>query len=161
MGARDATRGEIETNFSDKVWFNWDTTHIIKPPEALKQYMGLTSRTCVAAPVRMEDKDVELLRNQVPGFKLATAREGGLTCIRQEWKAKDAGSAASLSAAVSALAKELGHPAAVYVSGADVAVELTTPSVGGLSENDFVVACKINAMNVKDFLAKKKPKYWA
>lgn len=30
MGAREVTRGEVETDFSNKVWFNWDTEHIVK-----------------------------------------------------------------------------------------------------------------------------------
>ena len=32
---------------------------------------------------------------------------------------------------------------------------------GGLTENDFIVACKINALDTKDLLMKKKPKFWA
>ena len=30
FGARDPTIGEIETGFSEKAYFNWDTEHIKK-----------------------------------------------------------------------------------------------------------------------------------
>ena len=30
FGARDATRAEIESNFSENVQGNWDTAHVIK-----------------------------------------------------------------------------------------------------------------------------------
>lgn len=34
-------------------------------------------------------------------------------------------------------------------------------TAGGLSENDFIVASKINDIPTKDIIAKKKAKYWA
>lgn len=32
---------------------------------------------------------------------------------------------------------------------------------GGLTENDFILAAKINALSFVDLLPKKKPKFWA
>ena len=38
---------------------------------------------------------------------------------------------------------------------------LTTHSIGGLSENDFILANKINELDFTDALKKKKAKFWA
>lgn len=55
-----------------------------------------------------------------------------------------------------------GHdPVTATANGIEVAVEFATPSVGGLSENDFICAAKINQLTFADLLAKKKVKYWA
>jgi len=32
---------------------------------------------------------------------------------------------------------------------------------GGLTENDFIMASKINALEVSDLMPKKKQKFWA
>ena len=32
---------------------------------------------------------------------------------------------------------------------------------GGLTENDFIMAAKINAVEFGDLLPKKKPRFWA
>ncbi len=46
--------------------------------------------------------------------------------------------------AVAALAEEQGHHPDMAVSYGNVSVELTTHDVGGLSENDFILAAKID-----------------
>ncbi len=35
------------------------------------------------------------------------------------------------------------------------------PSAGGLTENDFIMASKINQLSVSDLMPKKKQKFWA
>ena len=35
------------------------------------------------------------------------------------------------------------------------------PCAGGITENDLVVAAKINEVNFKDILQQKKVRYWA
>jgi hypothetical protein len=32
---------------------------------------------------------------------------------------------------------------------------------GGLTENDFIMAAKINMVDVADLMPKKKPRFWA
>jgi hypothetical protein len=36
-----------------------------------------------------------------------------------------------------------------------------TPTKGGLTENDFIVAANINMLGVTDLLAKRKARFWA
>lgn len=163
MGARDPTAGEIETNFSDKVWFNWNTEHIIKPPDAIKKLVGLSSREIlpVSELRALNDSEINLLRQQVAGWRVASTSEAGLTCLRNEWKAKDTEAAVVLRDKLQELSMAFGHPATVSVSGTDVTIQLTTPSVGALSENDFILASKVNELALADLLAKKRMKYWA
>lgn len=42
-----------------------------------------------------------------------------------------------------------------------VYADLSTHSLGGLTENDFIMAAKINELDVGDLLPKKKPRFWA
>ncbi len=47
---------------------------------------------------------------------------------------------------VAAIAEEEGHHPDMSISYGDVGIELTTHSIGGLSENDFIVAAKIDEL---------------
>ncbi len=51
---------------------------------------------------------------------------------------------------VAALAEEEGHHPDLHLEGyRQVAVELWTHAIGGLSENDFILAAKINQIPVQ------------
>jgi len=55
-----------------------------------------------------------------------------------------------------------GHPpGAAVAAGVDVHMELTTPSVGGLSINDFIVAARVNQLKLEELQPKRKARYWA
>lgn len=64
---------------------------------------------------------------------------------------------------VHACAQSEGHPVCeMSASGEMVFAELCTPSVSGLSANDFVLAAKINELDVKALLAPPRRAYnWA
>lgn len=49
----------------------------------------------------------------------------------------------------------------IKVQGDVVEVKLTTEALGGLTLNDFILASRMNDVNVKDIVAKKRIKYWA
>ena len=42
-----------------------------------------------------------------------------------------------------------------------MSIVLNTHSVGGLTENDFIMAAKINDIDVADLKKKPKQKFWA
>jgi 4a-hydroxytetrahydrobiopterin dehydratase len=48
---------------------------------------------------------------------------------------------------VAAIAEEEGHHPDLTISWGDVGVELTTHAMEGLSENDFILAAKIDEIN--------------
>ena len=48
-----------------------------------------------------------------------------------------------------------------HVSASATAAPVTCPHAGGLSENDFIMAAKINAIDMSDLKARAKKQYWA
>lgn len=164
FGARDPTPGELASNFSEKVLGNYNTEHIIKPPDAMKQFLGLTARRCQDNQGKLElltSELVDRLRQQVPGWRVAM-EASGKSSIKQEWKAKDADSAQQLIGRFQAVSDAEGHPiSAEIVNGSDVHVTLTTAELGGLTENDFIVAAKLNDLTVADLLQKRRQRFWA
>ena len=66
IGARDATAGEIESNFNAKSIGEADTEHMNKVPEGLEQFTALELRSCVvldadAAPIEERLKLLSLI----------------------------------------------------------------------------------------------------
>jgi len=47
---------------------------------------------------------------------------------------------------VADLAEEEGHHPDIHISYSRVTIDLTTHAVGGLSENDFILAAKIDRL---------------
>mmetsp|Transcript_34810 Transcript_34810/g.82583 ORF Transcript_34810/g.82583 Transcript_34810/m.82583 type:complete len:235 (+) Transcript_34810:102-806(+) len=163
LGARDPKKAELETNFSDRVWFNWDTEHKVKPPDALNKVLGLKSRTCVplAEAALLDSADAERLRNQVPGWRLETGEAG--SCIRSEIRVRSAEAGEEMVRRLEAMSNELGHQinALSLEPNNTVQLQLCTPSLGGLTENDFIVAAKINDMDKSDLTPPKRQRFWA
>lgn len=104
--------------------------------------VDLAQRRCVPCsgetpPLGAEQ--VEELLQQVPGWELA---EGRLT---RDIKVKNFKAALALVNAIGELAeRENHHPDICVHSWNHVRLALYTHSIGGLSENDFILAAKIN-----------------
>lgn len=170
FGAREATAGELESNFSDKVLGNWDTAHIIRGPAGLSKLVGLNTRPCTAerAALRLASSDCVKLRNQVPGWRLQDdpdTKEENVLLVRS-WTARDAAAGEELAARAAALADKEGHAISkttvATVSGLEtVEVTLQTAALKGLTENDFIVAAKLNEMGTADLEPPKKKRFWA
>mmetsp|Transcript_43417 Transcript_43417/g.130229 ORF Transcript_43417/g.130229 Transcript_43417/m.130229 type:complete len:218 (-) Transcript_43417:530-1183(-) len=165
FGARDATAGELESNFSEKTIGNWDTLHMIKIPASAAKFVGIGSRAIKpsAELTVLEGKEFDLLKNQVPGWRVVDTPDG-LQALRQEWKAKDDASAPEIATRLQSVqveGSESHTPHAMDVSGSSVTVWLTTPSAGGITENDFIIASRMNDADVKALQAKKKARFWA
>ncbi len=62
----------------------------------------------------------------------------------REFRFKDFASAMAFANKVAAIAEEEGHHPDLAISWGSVSVELSTHAIGGLSENDFIVAAKID-----------------
>eukprot|EP00884_Botryococcus_braunii_P000804 jgi/Botrbrau1/10724/Bobra.357_1s0025.1 len=165
LGARDPTPAEVASNFGEKVIGNWDTSHIIRGPEGLKNIVGLHTKKCIPCEggnvTALERGDAEVLRNQVPGWQMRVGPEGALS-IRQEWKVRNFEAGLQLFERIGQVAEAEGHHPDLHLEGYNtVYAELSTHSVGGLTENDFIVAAKINQLDVSDLLPKRKPRFWA
>merc|ERR1711970_884732 len=163
-GARDAYAGEVETNFTEKSLGNPDTEHIKKPPEAIKEIVGLSKKRCIPCEGKdvkaLTESEADLLRKQTAGWQLEST-ESGLR-IKCDWKFKNFVKSLEFFQRVADIAEAEGHHPDLHLVGWNkVTVEIFTHSVGGLTENDFILAAKINEIDVSDLTPKKKPKFWA
>ncbi|HEV3167175.1 MAG TPA: 4a-hydroxytetrahydrobiopterin dehydratase [Isosphaeraceae bacterium] len=80
------------------------------------------------------------LLTAVPGWKLTADGKA----IRHEWRAKDFMAAIEFFNKVAAIAEEEDHHPDLHLQGyRNVAIELSTHAIDGLSGNDFILAAKI------------------
>ncbi|MEW4528328.1 MAG: 4a-hydroxytetrahydrobiopterin dehydratase [Maioricimonas sp. JB045] len=69
--------------------------------------------------------------------------------IRRKWTTRDFKAAVEFLDRVAAIAEEDQHHPDVHLTGyRHVTIELTTHAINGLSENDFIVAAKIDTLPV-------------
>jgi 4a-hydroxytetrahydrobiopterin dehydratase len=70
--------------------------------------------------------------------------------IRREWRAKHFQAGLDFCNAIGKVAEAEGHHPDLHLTGyRNVAVEITTHAVGGLTENDFILAAKIDQLPVE------------
>ncbi|HZY90205.1 MAG TPA: 4a-hydroxytetrahydrobiopterin dehydratase [Gemmataceae bacterium] len=82
----------------------------------------------------------------VPGWRLDADGKR----IRREWRVKDFETGLDFFRRVGELAEAEGHHPDLHLSGyRNVALELYTHAVGGLTENDFILAAKIDRLPVE------------
>jgi 4a-hydroxytetrahydrobiopterin dehydratase len=69
--------------------------------------------------------------------------------LRREWRVKDFVTALDFFNRVGQIAEAEGHHPDLHLTGyRDVAIEIWTHAVGGLTENDFILAAKIDTLPV-------------
>jgi 4a-hydroxytetrahydrobiopterin dehydratase len=104
----------------------------------------LARRRCVpcegGTPPLAEDEARRLLA-ALPGWSL----EGGH--LVRSYRFKDFKAALAFANRVGAIAEEEGHHPDLLVAWGKVRIELWTHDIGGLSENDFILAAKIDALS--------------
>jgi 4a-hydroxytetrahydrobiopterin dehydratase len=70
--------------------------------------------------------------------------------IRREWRAKDFEAALDFFNLVGRLAEEENHHPDLHLTGyRNVAIEIWTHAVGGLTENDFILAAKTDTLPIE------------
>ncbi len=100
---------------------------------------------CEGGIPRLSAVEAEALLVQVEGW----ASSHGGSRIRREWTAKNYQAAIDFFVRVAALAEREGHHPDLHLEGyRHVAVELWTHAIGGLSENDFILAAKIDQLPI-------------
>lgn len=81
----------------------------------------------------------------IPGWVLA----GDGTRLRRTWVARNFQAGIDFFDKIAAVAEREGHHPDLHLEGyRNVAVELRTHAIGGLSENDFILAAKISEIPV-------------
>lgn len=103
----------------------------------------LSSKKCVPCEGGMPPllrEEAERLLSQTLGWKIADDKK-----ILREFSFKNFKEAMIFVNRVADLAEEEGHHPDIMIHGWNkVRLELSTHAIGGLSENDFIVAAKIN-----------------
>ncbi len=114
----------------------------------------LTSKKCVPCEggvPPLPSEEVRSLLQTLPAWTLSADGKR----IRREWVAKNFVAGLRFFGEVGELAEAEGHHPDLHLEGyRSVAVEITTHAVGGLTENDFILAAKIDAVPIET----KKPK---
>ena len=114
------------------------------------QPQPLLQRRCVPCEggvPKLTAAECEPLLQETPGWELDAAA----VKISRSWVAQDFMEAIHFFDAVAALAEEEGHHPDLHLTGyRQVKIEVMTHAIGGLSENDFILAAKINQIPIKE-----------
>ncbi len=106
--------------------------------------MDLASKKCMhceGGTKPLDAQTVETYLKVVPGWEVLEGRK-----IRRLFKFKDFKEAMDFVNQIAGLAESEGHHPDIKISYNKVKIELTTHAIGGLSENDFILATKIDSL---------------
>jgi 4a-hydroxytetrahydrobiopterin dehydratase len=109
------------------------------------QLLRQTCRPCEGGVPALSAEEVDQLLAHVPAWKADPARKQ----ITRQWRAKNFMAAIDFFNKVAALAEEEGHHPDLHLAGyRNVSIDLSTHAIGGLSENDFILAAKIDQIPI-------------
>jgi len=108
----------------------------------------LTKKKCVPCendgfPALTPAQAADMMEH-VPGWELSSTS----TMLSRHFKFKNFAEALAFANKIGEIAEEENHHPDLTVSWGKVGVMLTTHSIKGLSENDFILAAKINLLPV-------------
>ncbi len=102
--------------------------------------------SCESGVPALPPDQVRALLGSLPQWKLADDGKR----IRREWRVRDFAEAITFFNHVADIAEtEDHHPDLHLVGYRNVTIEISTHAVGGLTENDFILAAKIDAVPVE------------
>jgi 4a-hydroxytetrahydrobiopterin dehydratase len=108
--------------------------------------MNLTKKKCIPCEDKtmkpFTTKQAKEYMKHVPKWELAKNAKK----ISRTWLFKDFVKALAFVTKVAKVAEREGHHPNISIDYNKVTLDLWTHSIGGLSENDFIVAAKINAL---------------
>lgn len=90
----------------------------------------------------LEKPAAEQLLGELNGWSLSSDGKN----ISKEFKFKNFVQAIGFANTITPIAEAEGHHPNLFVSWGKVKVELSTHAIGGLSENDFILAAKIDSI---------------
>jgi 4a-hydroxytetrahydrobiopterin dehydratase len=110
----------------------------------------LTTKKCVPCEGGVDPCPLPFVQEQLqqlPGWELTNNNQR----IRKHWEFKDFVSSLDFFNKVGEIAEaEAHHPDLHLESYRNVAIEIWTHAIGGLSENDFILAAKIDEIPLDD-----------
>jgi 4a-hydroxytetrahydrobiopterin dehydratase len=113
---------------------------------ATHTFHNLSAKKCSACEgnvERVSPEEAKKLLRELAGWRLS--EEGDR--IRKEWRMKNFMAAIEFFGCVAELAESEGHHPDLHLENyRNARIELSTHSIGGLSENDFILAAKIDSL---------------
>ncbi|KAL6657008.1 hypothetical protein ACP70R_004788 [Stipagrostis hirtigluma subsp. patula] len=161
FGARDPFPEEIASNFGEKTLGDVDTLHRILIPNLSALSLARVPLQPGPAPLLALD-DAKRLLHKVVGWRLVLDEsEETPARLQCEWKVRDEACGRELIARINAALDGADHRPVVLAFEApnQVRAELATPSAGGLTVNDYIVAARIDQVKTLDLIPKKR--FWA
>ena len=109
--------------------------------------MDLAQKKCIpceGGTPPMPTEEALKLQQQVKGWSLLTIN--GIHNLEKRFKFKDFAEAMKFVNKVAALAEKEGHHPDITINWNKVTLQLSTHAIKGLSENDFIMAAKIDRL---------------
>jgi len=108
--------------------------------------MDLLNKKCVPCESGTAPLAGEKLAAYLPGLSEGWQVVDDEKKLKREFKFADFKTAMAFVNRVAELAETEGHHPDIYIYYGRVVIELSTHNIGGLSENDFIMAVKIDAI---------------
>lgn len=103
----------------------------------------------------MTEQSAQELLQKVAGWDMAN--DNGTLKLHRSWTVKSFTKGLDFFKRVADIAESEGHHPDLHLVGwNNVKIDIWTHAIGGLTENDFILAAKINQLQVEDLLRKKK-----
>lgn len=118
------------------------------PSARIEMAMGLASKKCVpceGGTPPFSKEEVEKYLAQTPGWELVKDEKRRLK-IQREFKFATYLQGAAFIQKIARIAEDQDHHPEIFLGWRRARVEFFTHAIGGLSENDFIMAAKINRL---------------
>ena len=113
---------------------------------SVEELKGKKCQPCEGGVPAVDRTEAENLLRNLPGWELGPDAKQ----ISRQWTVKNFVAGMEFLDKVAELAEDEGHHPDVHLTGyKNVRIELSTHAIGGLSENDFIVAAKIDEIPVE------------
>ncbi|KAK1411549.1 hypothetical protein QVD17_38099 [Tagetes erecta] len=118
----------------------------------------LSLQKCVPCNIKdlspMTEESANVLKPKVPEWELFN--DGGAMKLRRKWKVKNFLLGLEFFKIVADLAESEGHHPDLHLVGwNNLTIEIWTHACGGLTENDFILAAKIDKLPFQSYLRRK------
>jgi 4a-hydroxytetrahydrobiopterin dehydratase len=104
--------------------------------------MQKVCRACEGDVAPLNAIEAEVLLKQIPGWTVSENAKK----LSREFKFSNFAEALNFTNKIGAIAESEGHHPDLELGWGHVNISLTTHAINGLSENDFIVAAKINTL---------------
>ena len=113
----------------------------------MTELINKSCEPCRAGAPGLEDSKIEEYMKNVPEWEvLYDESEGGMKKLKRKYSLKNFREAIDFADAVGEAAEENGHHPAMLVEYGALTVWWWTHKIGGLHENDFIMAAKTDAL---------------